>query len=551
MNTLFCPWESAKYFLFSSNIPTLFYYSHIPAMVIALIFGSIVFRKMNDSGVGGWLLTSAILFFIWGFADLLLWATNDPRVVLFFWSIQVLIEPLIFMATLFMSYSFFFKKQVPFKWLLLTLLTIVPLILYFPTNHTLIGVTLSDCNAIEGFFAHYYTYFTESIYIIGILVCASIAVRKSFNIDRKSEIKYFTIGAILFLLFFSSLNIVGSFTDDWTIAQIGLVGMPIFIGFLSYLIVRFKTFNIKIFGAQILVAGLIFLVSSLMFIRTISNIQVIVAFTLVFIFIIGYQLIKSVRREIQQRERLETLTDALGNANEKLKSLDKLKTEFLSLASHQLRSPLTAIKGYASMLMEGDFGKVNLKSKEAIERIFQSSQNLTKVVEDLLNVSKIEQGGMKYEMAPFSLVEISRDMVKDLSIAAEKRGLKMTFESDSEIDCMIEGDKEKLRQVVLNFIDNSIKYTKEGAIAVSVRKAGDKVIFSVKDTGMGMTPEIKATLFQKFSRGDGARMNTGGSGLGLYLAREIVEAHKGTVAVESAGPGLGSTFSFTLDTLRV
>jgi signal transduction histidine kinase len=202
------------------------------------------------------------------------------------------------------------------------------------------------------------------------------------------------------------------------------------------------------------------------------------------------------------------------------------------------------------MVSEGAYGEINPQAKEAIDRIFQSSQNLAKVVEDLLDVSKIEQGGMKFVMEPFSLIEIARDMEKDLSITAEKRGLKMQFESDAEEACVVNGDKEKLRQVVLNFIDNSIKYTKEGTISVSVKRVGDKVQFRVKDTGMGMTPEIKASLFQKFARGDGARMNTTGSGLGLYLAKEIVSAHKGTVNVESDGPGKGSTFGMDLDAIK-
>ncbi len=242
------------------------------------------------------------------------------------------------------------------------------------------------------------------------------------------------------------------------------------------------------------------------------------------------------------------LNTELKIANEKLQDLDKLKTEFLSLASHQLRSPLTAIKGYASMVIEGDFGQISKEAHDAVERIFQSSQNLAKIVEDLLNVSKIEQGGMKYEMAPFDLTIIARDMTKDLSITAEKKGLKMTFETDSTKEFMVNGDKEKIRQVILNLIDNSIKYTKEGGeIKVSLKKIDSKVIFAVADSGMGMTPEIKATLFQKFARGEGARMNTGGSGLGLYLAKEIVEAHKGHVFVDSEGMGKGSIFSMELD----
>jgi signal transduction histidine kinase len=249
-------------------------------------------------------------------------------------------------------------------------------------------------------------------------------------------------------------------------------------------------------------------------------------------------------------KELNRLNEELNTANEKLKGLDKLKTEFLSLATHQVRGPLTAIKGYASMVLDGDFGEVNAKAKEAISRIFESSNNLALIIEDFLNVSKIEGGGMKYEMVPFSLSEISRDMTRDLSITAEKRGLTMSFDGDPDADCMVNGDKEKVRQVVLNFIDNSIKYTKAGTIAVSVKKVDGKVVFKVTDTGMGMTPEIKESLFKKFVRGDGARMNTTGSGLGLYLAKEIVEAHKGRVWVDSEGPDKGSTFAFELDVIK-
>ncbi len=265
---------------------------------------------------------------------------------------------------------------------------------------------------------------------------------------------------------------------------------------------------------------------------------------------IAEELYKKNAELVHLNKEIARLNGELGNANTKLKSLDQLKTEFISLASHQIRSPLTAIKGYASMVVDGDFGEVNEKAKDAVNRIFESSKNLALIVEDFLNVSKIEAGGMKYEMAPFDLGEVAGSMAKDLSITAEKKGLKLNYTDDGTSPYTVNGDKEKIRQVILNFIDNSMKYTKTGAIDVSVKKIGDKAVFAVKDTGMGMTEEIKATLFQKFARGDGARMNTTGSGLGLYLAKEIVSAHKGRVWVESDGPQKGSTFFMELDLVK-
>lgn len=554
---LFCPWEKALYFVYSSNIPTLFFYSHIPAIIIALILGIFILRSGHRSPISIALFSITILFSIWCIFDLILWATNDPRNVMFFWSLQVLIEPLIYATCIYITFLFIKGRDMLFSGKLLMSVLLLPFIIFLSNKLNLLGVNLSDCTAVEGPVSLYYAYIYEIISVIVILEIFVSAYTKITDSSRKKEITYFIIGMIMFLLAFSWGNLIGSFTENWTIAQAGLIGMPIFFAFLAYISVKFKTFNLKILGAQVLVFALGFLVLSMSFVRSIQNIKIIIFFTLAFVIALGYQLIRGVKTEVKQRERLEVLrlkleetNIKLEDANDKLKDLDKLKTEFLSLASHQLRSPLTAIKGYTSMVLEGDFGELNDKAKEAIERVFQSTMNLTKVVEDLLNVSKIEQGGMKFVMEDFSLVEIARDMSKDLSISAEKKGLKLTFEGDKDEDCMVNGDKEKLRQVVLNLIDNSIKYTKEGSVNVSVKRVSDKVVFSVKDTGMGMTPEIKATLFQKFSRGEGSRMNTGGSGLGLYLAKEIMEAHKGTIDVDSEGMGKGSNFHFELNAIK-
>ena len=512
-----CQWDTPSFLIFSNNVfGALIYYSHVSALILALTIGFFVLFKDGKTLTSQLLFLITFLFSVWIFFDLVIWATNKPQYTMFFWSTAILIEPLIYALCIYFIDVFINKKDISFKKKLGIFLPLLPIIILLPTIFVLQSFDLTNCyrDVSEGFIATYYVYFIEIIYASWILIFGIKEYRKSTP-NFKKQIVLMTSGIILFLLSFVSGNIIGSLTENWTLAQIGIFGMPIFAGFIAYLVVQYKTFNIKLIGTQVLVFALGFSVLAIAFIRNINNVKLVVALTLLFVLILGRALIKSVKKEVMQREELQILTEQLFEANEKLKGLDKLKTEFLSLASHQLRSPLTAIKGYASMVLEGDYGKINAKAKEAIDRIFQSSQNLTIVVEDLLNVSKIEQGGMKYEMAPFSLVEVAKQMATDLSITAEKKGLKLTFESDKDAMCVVNGDKEKIRQVVLNFIDNSIKYTKTGTIVVSVRKQGDKAVFAVKDTGMGMTPEIKATLFQKFARGDGARMNTSGSGLGL------------------------------------
>jgi signal transduction histidine kinase len=152
-------------------------------------------------------------------------------------------------------------------------------------------------------------------------------------------------------------------------------------------------------------------------------------------------------------------------------------------------------------------------------------------------------------MAPFDMEKAAKDLATDLSVTATNKGLKMTFETDNKAPYTVNGDMEKIRQVILNLLDNSMKYTKEGSIKVKLVKneKTKKIIWSVTDTGMGIPPEIKATLFQKFARGEGAKMNTSGSGLGLYLAKTIIAGHKGRVWAESEGAGKGSTFFIELD----
>ena len=239
----------------------------------------------------------------------------------------------------------------------------------------------------------------------------------------------------------------------------------------------------------------------------------------------------------------ELLNKQLEDVNEKLKSLDKLKTEFLSLASHQLRSPLTAIKGYVSMLLEGSFGDISENQREVVNKVFISSKHLTRIIEDLLDVSKIEQGGMQYAKTDFSLAKIAGEITEEFEINAQSKGLELSFEKPANMEnYKINGDSEKIRQVIINTIDNSIKYTEKGWIKVKIEKKNGNVILSISDSGMGMNEEAKQKLFQKFSRGDGDKVNVSGSGLGLYLAKKIIEDHGGKIWVESSGAGQGSTF---------
>ncbi|MFA6386286.1 MAG: HAMP domain-containing sensor histidine kinase [Candidatus Paceibacterota bacterium] len=542
------------YLIFSPDVSGLLYYAHIPATIISLIISIYIYRSDRHLLINKLLFVISILFSFWTTFTLIQWTNIHSDLIIFVWNFSGIILGLIAIFCIYFTYVFLEKKDISIKLKIIFLTLILPIILLTPSYLNLGGFNITDCDAFQFEQIPFQFYYT-SLGVIAMIWILILLIRKSLRTtpDFKKQIILMGTGIELFLFSFFTMVFLSSYLTkidllpDSEFEIYGLFGMVIFMIYLSILMVRFKTFNVKLIATEALVWGLAILIGSQFFFIKSNTNMILNGITFVGIIVLGQILIKSVKQEVMQREQLQILTEQLFGVNEKLKGLDKLKTEFVSLASHQLRSPLTAIKGYASMLMDGDYGDLSKEAKEAIDRMYQSSKNLTIVVEDLLNVTKIESGGMKFEMAPFDLSKVVEDEAKDLSITAEKKGLKLNFESDPL--CMTNGDQEKIRQVIINLIDNSIKYTKEGGLNVSVKRNEKKVVFCVKDTGMGMTQETKASLFQKFARGDGARMNTTGSGLGLYLARQIVEAHKGKVWVESDGLNKGSEFYMELEAI--
>lgn len=373
------------------------------------------------------------------------------------------------------------------------------------------------------------------------------AYKKSIGLQRR-QIQYFFIGS--FLGFFGGSF---SFLPEYNINIYPFMNLtvsfyPVIMG---YAILRYQLMDLRVITTQLLIASLWVFI----FVRTLlepfgSQEQIIDSFLLILSIIIGILLIKSVIKEIKSREEIERLAKDLSAANERLKELDKLKSEFVSIASHQLRSPLTSIKGYASLVLDGSFGKVSAGVKDAIDKIFQSSQSLVVMIEDFLNISRIEQGRMKFEFAKVDFKKITAEVISELKPTAEKAGLAITFSTDHREPYIINADLGKIRQVITNLLDNSIKYTPKGSISVTLSKKPypGKILLAVSDTGVGIDSATLPVLFSKFSRSKEAnKVNVVGTGLGLYIAKEIVSGHHGRVWAESEGKGKGSTFYVEFD----
>lgn len=249
---------------------------------------------------------------------------------------------------------------------------------------------------------------------------------------------------------------------------------------------------------------------------------------------------------ITLQQKVDEATHSLRTVNRNLKALDKAKDEFISMASHQLRTPLTAVKGYLSMLDEGDAGKVTKDQQEFISYAYSSAERMVRLITDLLNVSRLSAGRFVIEAKPTDLVVVVQDEMRQLQGNAESKGLALIFKKPKKPVPRVNIDEDKTRQVIMNFIDNAIYYTEKGSVTVTLEADKQAVRLRVTDTGIGVPSEARKKLFTKFYRADNAQqVRPDGTGLGLYLAKRVIEDQGGTIIFESE-EGQGSTFGFSM-----
>ncbi|MFT4532384.1 MAG: signal transduction histidine kinase [Candidatus Saccharimonadales bacterium] len=245
------------------------------------------------------------------------------------------------------------------------------------------------------------------------------------------------------------------------------------------------------------------------------------------------------------QKKIDSATKQLKLSNEELKELDDAKDEFISMASHQLRTPLTSIKGYLSLVLEGDAGKITQDQEKMLEQAFFSSQRMVYLISDLLNVSRLKTGKFVIDSKPVYLPDLVETELTQLYEGAKAKDLTLSFIKPKKF-ANLNLDELKLRQVVTNMTDNAIYYTPTGGkITVSLRETAKSVEFTVKDTGIGVPKDQIHKLFGKFFRADNARnARPDGTGLGLFMAKKVIVAQGGSVILESK-EGKGSTFGFS------
>jgi len=259
---------------------------------------------------------------------------------------------------------------------------------------------------------------------------------------------------------------------------------------------------------------------------------------------LSVQEVREINATLQQR--IEDATKELRQSNQQLQRLDEAKDEFVSMASHQLRTPLTSVKGYISMVLEGDVGKITAMQRKLLEEAFTSSERMVHLINDFLNVSRLQTGKFVLEEKAVNLSKVIEREVDSLQTTAKAHGLKIQYHKPSYFPVLYL-DEGKIQQVLMNFIDNAIYYSPEGtAIGVSLAIEEGYAVVKVKDTGIGVPKSEQAHLFTKFYRATNARkQRPDGTGVGLFLAKKVITAHGGNIVFESE-EGKGSTFGFRL-----
>ena len=371
---------------------------------------------------------------------------------------------------------------------------------------------------------------------LGAFVFLGRQVRVDTDDNERRQVWVILLGAVATssLALFTDLLLpyFGMFSLTW----LGPVGTLVLIVSMLVVILRLRLFSLKVAVSWLagpFIATTLF--SELFFARSVPEFTF-KAVQFIAIAIFSYLFARAVYAEVQSREEAEALAAQ--------------RDTLLHFVSHEVKGLLTKAEGGFAAIVEGDYGEAPPKMQTMAGQAVVEMRRGVAMVSELLKSGSYKHGAVSYAMEPFDLRAVAAQLVEEKRLAAEAKGLALTFTADAGTDYMVLGDAGQIGpHVIGNLIDNAISYTPKGSIRVSVARGngGGPVGFAVSDTGIGITEEDKARLFTEGGRGkDALTVNAHSTGYGLFIAKAIIEAHRGSIRAESAGPGKGSTFSFDL-----
>ena len=323
-------------------------------------------------------------------------------------------------------------------------------------------------------------------------------------------------------------NMVLPYFGNFSLHWVGPIINISFVVTTTYAILRYHLFDLKVIATEILIFSLWLILFIRLLISSELRDQLVNGSILLATIFVGILLIRSVIREVAQREKIERLSEE--------------KSEFMTFASHEIRNPITAMRGYASLIVDGTVDHASPEVKAVAQKILIGGNDVLNLIAQFLSKSKMELGQISYNSAPFDLGAAASSIADGYVPHAELRGLTLEKKIDASHQYIIKADEGKVKEVIGNLIDNSLKYTVLGGVTVAVDRHGVAVRLTISDTGVGIAPETLPHLFKKFSRADAQKVNLLGTGVGLYLAKTFIEAMGGRIWAESEGKDKGSRF---------
>lgn len=533
------------YLIFVPDL-SLIYYSHLPVTVLAVLVGLFVYASGPKFLLNRLLAIVLGSFAFWNVINLIAWTNIHSDFILFAWSFFGIFSALISIFSIYFIYVFLDGKDVS-SWIKVVFLALLaPVVALASTAHNLSGFNITECDAFgfESLAYEGYLAFLGGIALLWIFSLLVSRYRKAVPVVRK-QIVLMGIGIEFFLASFFTATFLATYLvntgilPDSQLEMYGLFGMVIFMIYIGILMVRFKTFHVSLIASQALVVALVILIGSqFTFVRSTTNLTLTgIAFVLTVI--IGFILIRSVKREVQQRIHIQELAAQLEGSN-------KQQVALIHFITHQLKGFMAKSRMIFSMALEGDFGKVPDGMKPMMEEGLASATKGAQTISEILNASNIKSGRVVMAKDPFDFKATLEGIIKMLKPNADVKNVELSVVAPEGPVSFI-GDRMQMENALKNLIDNSIKYTPTGKIEIRLVSEGNLLRLTITDTGVGITPEDMQHLFTEGGHGaESRKVNVESTGFGLYIVKNIIEAHKGRVWAESQGKGTGAKFTVEL-----
>ena len=523
-----------------------FFISHNIILTAILAFGLGVWVYLDNRKDVRNLTLSAMLVTVslWSFS-LILWRQSSADWQADFWiRTAFLIGNFLPVLFLFFAYATY-KNKLPPLWM--QGLALLPSIVFgwsiYATSSIICGTEGGLC---FGFgktvlAAHF------AVFVVFSLILFLMSAKEKNGLDHNKLAAVLVGTVIAFDVVFAAMFASSSFSTESSSVWVGNIALLIGIFIITasvtkrQLLIDLRLVSIEIF---ILIA-LAIVVADLVIAEDLVDFTMRLVILLLLVFY-GIFTIRSMVREVRQMRKMNQMMEQLTKINGRLLETDKIKTQLVSFASHQLRAPVSGIRSYLDMLSRGDFGDLKKKQQEIININLGALAQMSETIETFLNVAKDELGHLDLYKSETDIADVVRQAIRVMNPVATQKGLQLTLEVKGNLPS-VNCDHGKVYHVFTNLIDNAIKYTEEGHVKVGIWEQGSKIRVEISDTGVGIGKREQVELFKTFKRGlAGIRLNSDGSGLGLYIVQKIIEAHGGHISVESPGQGKGSTFSFTL-----